>query len=184
MKSFRIHILGASGSGVTTLGSAIAGELAFPHHDADDYYWLPTVPPFTRKRAPADRIRLMREIFTRRADWVLSGSMISWGEEIHRLFDHVIFVTAPEEVRAERVLDRERRHFGAEAVAPGGWRHADTQAFVKWVAGYERGDRPGRSLARHEAWLAGLSCPVLRVDGQKPVMELVDQFLNFAGKPV
>jgi adenylate kinase family enzyme len=38
----RLHILGASGSGTTTLGKAIANELAAPHFDTDDYYWLPT----------------------------------------------------------------------------------------------------------------------------------------------
>ncbi len=91
MKPCRIHLLGASGSGVTTLGRAIADELAFPHHDTDDYYWLPTVPPFQQKRPRAERVRLMFEMFASRADWVLSGSMDSWGAEIHSLFDFVVF---------------------------------------------------------------------------------------------
>jgi adenylate kinase family enzyme len=44
MKSRRIHLMGASGSGVTTLGRALAARLALPHHDSDDYFWLPTAP--------------------------------------------------------------------------------------------------------------------------------------------
>jgi adenylate kinase family enzyme len=44
MKSRRIHITGASGLGVTSLGRALADALALPHHDTDDYLWLPTTP--------------------------------------------------------------------------------------------------------------------------------------------
>jgi shikimate kinase len=46
MKSCRIHIMGASGSGVTCLGRTLADALAIPHHDTDDYFWQPTVPPY------------------------------------------------------------------------------------------------------------------------------------------
>jgi adenylate kinase family enzyme len=45
MKLRRIHITGASGAGVTTLGRASANALAIPHHDTDDYFWQPTRPP-------------------------------------------------------------------------------------------------------------------------------------------
>ena len=41
----RIHILGASGSGTTTLGRALAARLQCPHFDTDDCFWLPTDPP-------------------------------------------------------------------------------------------------------------------------------------------
>jgi adenylate kinase family enzyme len=32
MKSCRIHIMGASGAGVTSLGRALADAIAIPHH--------------------------------------------------------------------------------------------------------------------------------------------------------
>ena len=63
MKSRRIHLMGASGSGVTTLGRAVSDRLALPHHDTDDYFWLPTAPPYQTSRPAADRLRLMREMF-------------------------------------------------------------------------------------------------------------------------
>lgn len=37
----RIHILGASGVGTSTLGKALADKLNYCHLDTDDYYWLP-----------------------------------------------------------------------------------------------------------------------------------------------
>ena len=45
MRTCRIHVFGASGAGVTTLGRALADALGTPHHDTDDYFWLPTTPP-------------------------------------------------------------------------------------------------------------------------------------------
>jgi shikimate kinase len=36
MNTCRIHITGASGAGVTTLGRALADALATSHHDTDE----------------------------------------------------------------------------------------------------------------------------------------------------
>ena len=117
-----------------------------------------------------------------RADWILSGSMESWGEDIHKLFDYVIFLQAAAAVRVARLQDRERRHFGTDAVSEGGWRHGDTQEFTEWASRYEHGDRAGRTLARHEVWLHTLDCPILRLDGTQPIDTLVQKSLRFVGK--
>ncbi|MFL6605024.1 MAG: hypothetical protein ACJ8R9_27330 [Steroidobacteraceae bacterium] len=42
----RILITGASGSGTTTFGRALATEMDWAFFDADDYYWMPSDPPF------------------------------------------------------------------------------------------------------------------------------------------
>ena len=180
MKTRRIHLMGASGSGVTTLGRALAGRLALPHHDSDDYFWLPTAPPYQTTRPATDRLRLMHEIFLPRLDWVLSGSVTGWGDELIPLFDLVVYVTTPREIRLSRLRAREATHFGADAVAPGGWRHDETESFIEWASHYEAGDREGRSLAKHEAWLAGLPCLVVRVDGSRPLAVLVEQLCSDA----
>jgi adenylate kinase family enzyme len=173
MKCRRIHIMGASGAGVTSLGRALADALALPHHDTDDYFWQPTIPPFQNQREVADRLRLMQEVFLPRADWVLSGSLDGWGNAIVANFDLVVFLTTPTQLRLQRLRDREARHFGADAVTPGGWRNRETEEFVEWASHYDAGDREGRSLAKHLAWLAALPCPVLQLDGSRPLQELV-----------
>ena len=60
----RIHILGASGSGTTTLGRALAERLQGPHFDTDDYFWLPTDPPYTQRRERTERQRLLMDDLT------------------------------------------------------------------------------------------------------------------------
>jgi adenylate kinase family enzyme len=174
VKSRRIHVMGASGAGVTTLGRALADVLAIPHHDTDDYFWQPTIPPYQKKREIADRLRLMREMFLGRADWVLSGSLEGWGNPIVADFDLVVFLHTAKEIRMQRLRAREARHFGSDAVAPGGWRHQETEEFIEWASHYDDGDREGRTFEKHQAWLAKLSCPVLRLNGARPLPELVE----------
>jgi len=175
MRSCRINVVGASGSGATTLGRALADALAIPHHDSDDYLWLPTSPPYRQTRMIADRLRLMQEMFLPRADWVLSGSLESWAAPVVPLLDLVVFLAVPTEVRLKRLRERETRHFGAGVVAPGGWRHEETEDFIEWASHYEDGTRDGPTLDRHQAWLGTLSRKVLRLDGTRSTQELVAQ---------
>jgi uridine kinase len=50
-----MHVLvtGAFGSGATTLGRTLSVRLGSSFLDADDYYWMPTDPPYEEKRDPA-----------------------------------------------------------------------------------------------------------------------------------
>lgn len=177
MPTCRIHVLGAAGSGTTTLGRALAGALALPHHDTDDYFWMPTEPPFAEARPVADRLALMQALFVPRAGWVLSGSLVGWGDPLIASFDLVVFLRTGAETRLARLHRREAGRYGADAVAPGGDRHAESRAFLDWAAGYDSGDLTGRSLQRHEAWLGTLPCPVLRLDGGAPLAALCDAVL-------
>jgi adenylate kinase family enzyme len=174
----RIHVTGASGAGVTTLGRALADALGLPHHDADDYFWLPTDPPYRLRRDVASRLRLMGEMFLERPAWVLSGSLDEWGRPIVPLFDMVVFLQVPTEIRLQRLRDREARRASPAAIAPGGWRHQEIEDFLDWAAHYDDGTREGRNLPRHLAWLGTLTRPVLRLDGTQPVADLVQKVLS------
>jgi adenylate kinase family enzyme len=181
MKSRRIHITGASGSGTTTLGRAVANALAVPHHDTDDYFWHPTEPPHTDKRASAERLRLMRDMFLPRAQWVLSGSLQGWGDPIISYFDLVVFLYTTKDLRLQRLRTREAARFGADAVAPGGWHHRETEDFVEWAAQYDDGDTVSRTLEKHRAWLNSIPCPVIRLDGGSPLSALVAEVVATIG---
>ena len=178
MKTRRIHITGASGAGTTTLGRALADRLGVPHHDSDDFYWVPTNPPYREVRPAAERFTLMESMFLGRSDWVLSGSVEGWAEAIAPLFDFIVFLSVPAELRLARLRDRETRRFGLEAVSPGGWRHAETEDFIEWASHYDDGSREGRSRQRHEAWLKTQRCPLLRLDGDRPAAGLVEDVLR------
>jgi len=176
-----VHITGASGAGVTTLGLALAQQLGRVHLDTDDFYWLPTAPPYREKRPVEDRIARIKERLedVHPAVCILSGSLESWGDPLIPFFDAVVFLTVPVQVRLERLRRREKQRFGAEALALGGPMHEQHEAFIAWAAAYEAGTMPGRSLPRHEQWLKQLLCPVLRLDGTKTIDELVRSVCRF-----
>jgi adenylate kinase family enzyme len=160
----RVHIVGASGSGTTTLGRALAARLGVAHLDTDDFFWLPTDPPFETIRARAERQALLGEALARHSGWVLSGSLCGWGDVFIPRFDLVVFVWLAPEIRLARLREREVQRYGQAAIAPGGPRHTKAEAFLEWAAGYdERLDVPERCRALHEQWLTALPCPVLRL---------------------
>lgn len=178
MKPCRIHITGASGSGTTTLGRALAQRWGIPHADTDDFYWKPTDPAFVEKRPIAERLDLMHSLFVPRASWVLSGSLVCWGEPLVPFFDVVIFLSLDNDTRLARLRRRETIRCGREALAPGGKRHAAFLGFMDWAAQYDTASFTGRSRAQHEFWLAQLPCPVLRLNSAAPVDRLVAQVMQ------
>jgi adenylate kinase family enzyme len=68
----RVLITGASGSGTTTLARALSGPLGSVAVDADDYYWLPTDPPYREKRAREVRLRMILDAVDAAPDAVVS----------------------------------------------------------------------------------------------------------------
>lgn len=172
----RIHFVGASGAGVSTLGRAVAGRLHSTFLDADDFYWAPTEPPYRESRSVSERRHLLGLATARAERWVLAGSLCGWGDVFIPLFDAVVFVHAPQSVRLERIRERERQRFGAARVAPGGDLHDQHEAFVAWARAYDDGGLDVRSRCLHDDWLQRLppTCRVLRVDGTRPVAESAD----------
>lgn len=168
----RIHIFGPSGAGTSTLGRALATALSTQHFDTDDFYWLPTERPYSEKRSIPERHALMQTMFLPRASWILSGAMESWAQDIPDRFTLAIRLTLDPHLRHQRLVYRESRRCGCvkdwgDPICP------RCTAFLTWADGYEAGDRPGRSLARHLAWEKTLPCPVLVLDSASPVRELV-----------
>ncbi len=178
MKPARIHITGASGAGSTTLGHALADRLDFPVHDGDDYYWLPTSPPYREPRPAEVRARLLAEMVGDRADWIFIGSLMGWGDRFIPLLDLVVFLYARAYCRTTRLRERESRHFGADAVSPGGWRHEETEQFLEWSTHYDDSTRDGRNLENQRAWLAALPCAVLELESTQPRANLVQAIVE------
>ena len=80
----RVLITGASGSGTTTLGRALADSLNYRHLDTDDFYWIPTKPPFTLTRPWDERLRLLLAELGTNA--VVSGSVMERGAQVEDAF--------------------------------------------------------------------------------------------------
>jgi adenylate kinase family enzyme len=174
MERCKLHVTGASGSGTTTLARAVADHWAVPHADADDYFWVPSDPPYVEKRAEADRTALMREVFVAREAWVLSGTLLSWGQDVIAECDAVVFLTLAPEERIRRLELREERRRAGRPFDTAAW-----EEFLGWARGYDDPAFEGRTRVTQEQWLAALEQPVLRLDSAASHDELLQAVLDW-----
>jgi adenylate kinase family enzyme len=169
----RIHILGASGSGTTTLGRAFAEHLQYPHFDADNYFWVPTDPPYTRQRERTERQQLLLNDVTAQDAWVLSGSLCEWGDVAIPHFELVVFLALPHDRRMARLRQRAHERFG-ERILPGGDMYEQSQAFLAWAAAYDEGGLDIRSRQLHDQWLTTLRCPIIYFEADLPLKKALE----------
>ena len=167
----KIYLTGASCSGVTTLGAGLAKALDAVHVDCDDFYWMPTDPPFTEKRPVEERVQMIGAALGDGA-WVLSGSFDGWGDTLISAVDLIVMVITPTPVRMARLEKRERQRYG-DRILPDNDMHENHKAFAAWASRYDDPTFTSRSRHRHLAWLAEQTAPTLCVDGCKAEPELV-----------
>ena len=173
----RLHVLGASGAGTTTLGAALAHRLGHPHVDADSLFWLPTDPPFTTRRPRDKRQAMLLRLLPVAGQWVFSGSAPEWARPIEPSYDLVVFLWLDPAVRMERLRQRETARYGKRLEAGGDMAVASAE-FLKWAEAYDTAGPEQRSLIGHVTWLATLKAPVLRLDSAAPLKDLVFAVLS------
>jgi adenylate kinase family enzyme len=166
----RILITGAAGSGKTTLGRALAERLGVAHFDTDDFMWESSDLPFTSRRDPVARDTMFRQATAGIPRWVLSGTLIRWGDAFMPLFQLVVFLYLPAKLRLERLERRERERYGAK-IEPGGPLYQSHQEFMRLARGYESGEAPVNNLANDRNWLSRVPCPVIEIDGAPALAE-------------
>lgn len=174
----RIHIFGASGSGVTTLGKALSEQLNIEYFDSDDFFWLKTEVPFTEKQNPEIRNTTVSDILHTTDSWIFGGSIIHWGENIFPPFDLVIFLYLPPQIRMERLRKREFERYGEE-ITVNPERAVKSEEFLEWAKDYDHDTGiANRTLNAHREWLTGIDVPLLEISGDYPVSDKIKVILD------
>lgn len=163
----RVLVTGASGTGTTTLGQALAARTSAAFFDADSYFWLPSVPPYQSKREPSERLASLVHDVHSVESAVVAGCVAGWGRELEDCFALIVFLIVEAELRLARLKRREVERFGRA-----------NEQFLEWASQYDEGRLPGRSRAMHERWLAERKCPVLRIEGNVSLLEAVPQVVE------
>ncbi len=161
----RIHIFGASGSGVTTTGQDLAKKLNLQYFDSDDYFWKKTNPPFLDRQNPIDRNVKIQADLEGLENWILGGSIFQWGDNVFPNFDIVIFLYIPQEIRIQRLKKREFERYG-NSIFTDPERKKQFENFIAWATDYD--DNTGianRNLKAHENWLEAIIFPTLKIIG-------------------
>lgn len=156
-----ILIFGANGGGKSTIGRELARLLRFNYLDIEEYAFLPSEIPYAAARSKEECVRLLR-LDMEKGPFVFSSVKGDYGEEIVEKYELAAWVSAPAELRLERVKQRACAQHG-ERISPGGDMYRQHLKFMDFVA--------SRPLAEIERWAATLRCPVLPVDGTRPISE-------------
>jgi adenylate kinase family enzyme len=163
----RILIIGAAGSGTTTLGRELAAQMGAAFFDADEFFWHPSEPPYQAERDPAERLATIIRALGPSPSAVVAGSIIDWGADLENSFSLIVYLWVEADVRVARLMRRESERFGQPL-----------DGFIEWAAQYDEGRLPGRSRATHERWLSERKCPVLRIEGNVSVMEAASRVIE------
>lgn len=78
---------------------------------------------------------------------------------------YVVMIKVPKEIRLQRVRNRSFQKFGNRMLI-GGDLYGQEEAFFKFVE--------SRQEDYVESWVQTLNCPVIKIDGTKPVYENVE----------
>ncbi|WP_336704701.1 AAA family ATPase [Chryseobacterium indologenes] len=174
----RIHIFGASGSGVTTLGKALSEELHIEYFDSDDFFWLTTSNPFTERQDPEIRNAAVSDKLHSTDSWIFGGSIIHWGENVFPAFDLIIFLYLPSELRMERLRKREYERYGDDIITSPE-RAQKFQQFMDWAKDYDHNTGiASRTLKAHLEWLSGMNTPLIELSGDYELHQKMDIILN------
>lgn len=177
MTETRINVIGASGSGTSTVGRSLASALSLPHFECDDYYHAPSDPPFQNPRPAEERYQLICRDVLPKESWILSGGVAGWSPYPQLEFTCIVFLYVPTPVRMERLRWRERDRFGGR-IMNGGDMYAIHEALIDWASRYDVGDIEGRTFARHEAYLKDQHCPVLEFRGELAVSDIAEDVVQ------
>ncbi|AOW06319.1 hypothetical protein B0I72DRAFT_140072, partial [Yarrowia lipolytica] len=174
-----IHTVGASGSGTTTTGKALAEKLGIPCYDGDDYFWLEgTAEPYSVKRDEEERDNMLLRDMAKQPDCVVAGSMPTWSNKITSQFDCIVFLELPLDVRMARLRNREEQRYG-DTLRTDPAMGLKSENFLSWA---ESLSYPHCTSSRghdyHLRWLDNCGVPVLKL-GDMTVDERVDEIIRF-----
>ena len=172
MKYNIIHIAGACGSGTSTLGQALERKYGYKWLETDDYFHLPN----GQYRSREERDSLLMAEIGNHSKCAISGSLANWGEVFIPVFDLVVYVSTPTNIRIERLNKRQYERFG-ERICEGGDMYNYHIDFIEMAGKYDILEQ-GRCRKRHEEWFKLLNCPLVRVDGTESVDTLIAKIIE------
>ena len=167
MMGMGIQMCGLNGCGKSTLGRALAESIGFYFIDNENLYFSRsnTDEPYMNPKSRQDVEQLLVEEISKHPNFVFAAVKGDYGKEIIPMYDYVVMIEVPKSIRLQRVRNRSFQKFGNRMLM-GGDLHRQEEAFFQMVE--------SRQDDYVENWLQMVKCPIIRVDGTKPIEENVE----------
>ena len=166
-----ILICGLNGAGKSTLGRILADRMGYEFIDNEDLYFPKEDPNymFFGPRSEEEVVRLLEEKITANNRFIFAAVRGNYGDKLVSSLDHIVYIEVPKLVRGQRVRDRSYQKFG-DRMLPGG------DLFEKESKWFSLTD--SRTDDYVTDWLEQADCPVIRIDGTRPVEENADYLVS------
>ncbi len=166
-----ILICGLNGAGKSTVGKALAEKLHFHFIDNENLYFPKTDPGYmyASPRTHEEVEKLLLNEMKAHENFVFASVKGDYGEAIYPYFQYAVLIEVPKEIRMRRIKNRSFQKFG-NRMLPGGDLYVQEESFFKLVK--------SRAENAVEDWLRCLHCPVIRIDGTKPVEDTVQLIMD------
>ena len=129
----KIAIIGAPGSGKTTLAVKLKDIFNLPVVFLDSFYQLPN----WVMRDPVERDKMILDA-TKKNKWIIDGTFINTLEERVKVADMVIFLDYSTKVQLFGVFKRFFTNFGKEKIDMPGCKERINPSFLLYVATYNK----------------------------------------------
>ncbi len=166
-----IIICGLNGTGKSTLGKALAGKLNFYFIDNEDLYF-PKIDPtyiYAAPRTHEEAEKLLLNEIEKHENFVFASVKGDYGETIYPFFRYAVLIDVPKDIRIERVKNRSFQKFGNRMLL-GGDLYEQEERFFDFVE--------SRAENTVEKWIQSLNCPIIRIDGTKPIEENINLIIE------
>ncbi|MBQ1933847.1 MAG: AAA family ATPase, partial [Clostridia bacterium] len=139
-----ICLCGLNGCGKTTLAKALAETLGFKHLDIENYYFSTDDNSYSSPKTREEVETLLQNDIKENPCFVFSVVNPDISTEINNSYDVIIYLSAPTEVRMERLRTRSFEKFG-NRILPGGDMYEKEMDFLNRAA--------VKDSAKTEAWI-------------------------------
>lgn len=162
-----IIICGLNGVGKSTLGKALAEKLHFYFIDNEDLYFPKTDLDYlyARPRTRGEVGKLLLQEIKAHENFVFASVKGDYGEAVYPFFQYAVLIDAPKDIRIARVKNRSFEKFG-NRILLGGDLYEQEERFFDLAK--------SRAENTVEEWVQCLDCPVIRIDGTKPIAENIN----------
>ena len=166
-----ILICGLNGTGKSTLGKVLAQKLHFYFIDSEGLSFPKTdsnyiyASPRTRKEVGK---LLLSEIKTH-INFVFATVKGGYDEAIYPFLQYAVLIEVPKDLRIQRIINRSFQKFGSRILL-GGDLHEQEKHFLNFVT--------SRAENTVEDWVHCLNCPVIKIDGTKPIEENINYIMK------
>lgn len=165
-----IIVCGLNGSGKSTLGKALAKALGFHFVDSENLFFpkSDSMYSYAFPRSHTEAKKILLNEMRKHENFVFATVNGSYGEDVLPFY-YIVLIDAPKDIRLQRIRNRSFQKFG-NRMLPGRDLYEREESFFEMVS--------TRTEYDVEEWAQSLNCPIIRVDGTKPIDENINLIIR------